>query len=134
MSTFAVLFGLSADLGESDPTLQAAIASHFTALSAYSFMIFNLLCAPCFAAMGAIKREMNNPKWTLAAIGYMCGFAYLVSLMVYQLGGLILGEVSFGLGTVAAIAALAFLLYMVFRPYRESGAELRSRASVSVSR
>lgn len=134
VSTFAVLFGLSADLGESDPTLQAAIAENFTALSAYSFMIFNLLCAPCFAAMGAIKREMNNPKWTLAAIGYMCGFAYLVSLMVYQLGGLILGQVSFGLGTMAAIAALAFLLYMIFRPYRESGAELRSRARVSVSR
>ena len=136
VNTFGVLYHYagSADLLEDSHDIWAAIGADFGAMSAYSFMIFNLLCAPCFAAMGAIKREMNNPKWTLAAIGYMCGFAYLVSLMVYQLGGLILGQVSFGLGTVAAIAALAFLLYMVFRPYRESGAELRSRASVSVSR
>ena len=84
------------------------MAAHFTAITAYSFMIFNLLCAPCFAAMGAIKREMNNAKWTLAAIGYMCGFAYVVSLMVYQLGGLVTGEVSFGIGTVAGVLALVF--------------------------
>ena len=98
------------------------IPTHFTALTAYSFMIFNLLCAPCFAAMGAIKREMNNPKWTAFAIGYMCVFAYAVSLMVYQFGGLITGEVSFGIGTVAALAVLAGLLYLLLRknPYEDS--------------
>ncbi|MDE6107221.1 MAG: ferrous iron transporter B, partial [Oscillospiraceae bacterium] len=87
----------------------------FSAVSAYSFMIFNLLCAPCFAAMGAIKREMNNGKWTLAAIGYMCGLSYAVSLMVYQLGGLLLGEVSFGLGTVAALLCLCGMVYLLVR-------------------
>ena len=115
VSTFGVLFGLGADLAEDDPGLQASIATHFTALSAYSFMVFNLLCAPCFAAMGAIKREMNSPKWTMAAIGYMCGFAYLVSLMIYQLGGLVTGEVSFGIGMVAGVLALVFLGYLLVR-------------------
>ena len=83
-------------------------------LAAYSFMVFNLLCAPCFAAMGAIKREMNNAKWTAFAIGYMCVFAYAVSLIVYQLGTLLTGG-GFGIGTVAAIIALAALLYLLFR-------------------
>ena len=106
-------------MDDSSP-IWALLAADFTALSAYSFMIFNLLCAPCFAAMGAIKREMNNPKWTLAAIGYMCGFAYVVALIVYQIGGLITGEVGFNLWSVVAIALLAGLLYLVFRPYRES--------------
>ena len=115
VSTFGVLFGLGADLTEEDPGLLAAVGTHFTALSAYSFMIFNLLCAPCFAAMGAIKREMNNARWTLGAIGYMCGFAYVVSLIVYQLGGLITGEVSFGIGTIAAAAALVGLFYLLVR-------------------
>ena len=93
----------------------AEIAMAYTGLSAYSFMIFNLLCAPCFAAMGAIKREMNNGKWTAAAIGYMCGFAYVASLMVYQLGGVIAGEVSFGVGTVAALVCLAGMIYLLAR-------------------
>ena len=93
----------------------APIAEHFTQLSAYSFLVFNLLCAPCFAAIGAIKREMNNAKWTWAAIGYQCGFAYAVSLMVYQLGGLIIGEVAFGVGSVAAIIVLIALIYLLFR-------------------
>ena len=115
VSTFGVLFGLGADLTEEDPGLLAAVGTHFTALSAYSFMIFNLLCAPCFAAMGAIKREMNNARWTLGAIGYMCGFAYVVSLIVYQLGGLITGEVFFGIGTIAAAAALVGLVYLLVR-------------------
>ena len=102
-------------------------AGDFTGVTAYSFMIFNLLCAPCFAAMGAIKREMNNPKWTLGAIGYMCGFAYVISLMVYQLGGLLTGEVGFGTGTVAAILCLAALLYLLFRKGCQGDA-LRLRA------
>ena len=78
-------------------------------------MIFNLLCAPCFAAMGAIKREMNNAKWTFAAIGYMCLWAYVVSLIVYQIGGVILGEVSFGIGTIVAAALVIGIFYMLFR-------------------
>ena len=116
VSTFGVLFHVGAEVAEDDANLWAQVALHYTQLTAYSFMIFNLLCAPCFAAMGAIKREMNNAKWTLAAIGYMCGFAYAVSLLVYQLGGLITGEVAFGLGTVAAIAVLAVLIYFLVRP------------------
>lgn len=83
-------------------------------LAAYSFLVFNLLCAPCFAAMGAIKREMNSPKWTLAAIGYMCGFAYAVSLVLYQLGTFLTGG-SFGVWTAVAILTLIFLLYLLFR-------------------
>ncbi len=121
VSTFGVLYQyFGEELGDNGEAIWTLVAADFTALSAYSFMIFNLLCAPCFAAMGAIKREMNNPKWTLAAIGYMCGFAYVVALIVYQIGGLITGAVAFNLWTVVAIALLAGLLYLVFRPYRES--------------
>ncbi len=109
------------DLMEDSSPIWALVAADFTALSAYSFMIFNLLCAPCFAAMGAIKREMNNPKWTLAAIGYMCGFAYAAALMVYQIGGLITGTVAFSIWTVVALALFALLVFLVVRPYRESG-------------
>lgn len=117
VSTFSVLYGYAGELSDNGKEIWSIIAASgdFTAIGAYSFMVFNLLCAPCFAAMGAIKREMNNAKWTAAAIGYMCGFAYLVSLIVYQLGGLIAGEVSFGIGTVAGIIALVFLLFMLFR-------------------
>ena len=99
--------------------LSMAMGAAFTGISAYSFMIFNLLCAPCFAAMGAIKREMNNPRWTAFAIGYMCVFAYVVSLIVYQLGGLVTGEVSFNVFTVVAAVLLAGILYLLVRknPY-----------------
>lgn len=93
----------------------APIATHFTQLSAYSFLVFNLLCAPCFAAIGAIKREMNNSKWTWAAIGYQCGFAYAMSLIVYQLVGIFTGEVAFSVGTIAAAVVLVFLVYLLFR-------------------
>ena len=103
------------------------IAKAYTPIAAYGFMIFNLLCAPCFAAMGAIKREMNNAKWTWAAIGYMCGFAYLISLIVYQIGGLILGEVSFSAATVVAIIGVIFLVYMLVRKgYRGEGDQSRA--------
>ena len=108
------------DLMEDASGIYPAIAAAFTGLTAYSFMIFNLLCAPCFAAMGAIKREMNNWRWTLGAIGYMCGFAYVISMIVYQLGGLIAGEAAFSIWTVVALAALAGLLYLLLRPYPES--------------
>ncbi len=121
LNTFGVLYSDAvtiagdADLLEDASPLYAAIAGDFTGLTAYSFMIFNLLCAPCFAAMGAIRREMNNPRWTLAAIGYMCLFAYVVALIVYQLGGLIAGEVSFSVFTAAAIALLALMLWLLLR-------------------
>ncbi len=104
-----------ADLMEDASGIYAAVGADFGAMAAYSFMIFNLLCAPCFAAMGAIKREMNNVKWTLGAIGYMCGFAYVVSLIVFQLGGLVTGEAVPGVGTVAALVLLAGIIYLLFR-------------------
>lgn len=113
-----------ADLIEDASPLYALIAADFTAVTAYSFMIFNLLCAPCFAAMGAIRREMNSARWTAGAIAYMCGFAYAASMIVYQLGGLITGEVPFGIFTVIAFALLAGLLYLLFRPCRENGRDV----------
>ena len=116
VSTFGVLYSFAGEeLGDNGEAIWALVGADFGAMSAYSFMIFNLLCAPCFAAMGAIKREMNNAKWTAAAIGYMCAFAYTVSLIVFQLGGLITGEARFGLGTIAALALLAGMVYMLLR-------------------
>ena len=112
----------------------ANIGTAFTAVSACSFMIFNLLCAPCFAAMGAIRREMNNAKWTWAAIGYMCGFAYLASLIVYQLGGVLTGVVSLNVFTIAAAAALCALVYLLVRRGcrgEESSRRLTSAASAA---
>jgi len=102
-------------------------------LAAFSFMVFNLLCAPCFAAMGAIKREMNNWKWTAGAIAWMCGLAYVASLIVYQLGGLILGEVGFGLWTILAAASLAALVWLLVRkPYQpRAGEKLDNTRAVS---
>ena len=121
VSTFGVLYGV-AELSEEATEIYANIAMDYTQLAAYSFMIFNLLCAPCFAAIGAIRREMNNAKWTWASIGYMCGFAYVISLIVYQLGGLITGEIGFGIGTVTAVALTAFIIYMLVRKgYQEEG-------------
>ena len=93
---------------------------NMTKIAAYSFLVFNLLCAPCFAAMGAIKREMNNTKWFWFAIGYQTLLAYVVSLCIYQIGALIIGEISFGIATVVAILLIIGFLYLLFRPYRES--------------
>lgn len=133
VTTFGVLFNVGAEVAEDDPNLWVAVAGHYTALTAYSFMIFNLLCAPCFAAMGAIKREMNNWKWTLGAIGYMCGLAYVVSLIVYQIGSLFVGG-SFGVGTVAAILAIVAILYLLVRKNRYDGERLTVRAVKAASR
>lgn len=119
VTTFGVLFQLGEEVAEDTPELWSAVAAHYNAVSAYSFMIFNLLCAPCFAAMGAIKREMNNTKWTLAAIGYMCIFAYASSLIVYQFGAWFIGTGNI-IGTVFAAAVSAFIVYMLFRPYKET--------------
>ena len=95
------------------------IGAAFTQISGYSFLVFNLLCAPCFAAIGAIKREMNNAKWTWFAIGYQCGFAYLVALMINQFGDAFTGSLN-ALGLIAAVAALALIVYMLFKPYKEA--------------
>ena len=95
------------------------IGAAFTQISGYSFLVFNLLCAPCFAAIGAIKREMNNAKWTWFAIGYQCGFAYVVALMINQFGNAFTGSLNV-LGLIAAVAALAFIVYMLFKPYKEA--------------
>ena len=133
VSTFGVLYHFAGELSENGDEIWGSIAADYTALTAYSFMLFNLLCAPCFAAMGAIKREMNNGKWTLAAIGDMCGLAYAASLMAYQLGGLFTGETSFGAGTAAALAVLAFLLYMLLRPNKYN-ADYQKGAALLIKR
>ena len=135
VNTFGVLYQYAgeADLLEDSADIWAMIAADFGAMSAYSFMIFNLLCAPCFAAMGAIKREMNNAKWTLGAIGYMCGFAYVCALIVFQLGGLITGEASFGIGTIVAVVLLAGIIYLLFRKGYQPEDETRHLTSVAAA-
>ena len=100
-------------------TVYDAIAAAFTGITGYSFLVFNLLCAPCFAAIGAIKREMNSPKWTWFAIGYQCGFAYAVALMINQFGGLFTGNANI-IGVIAAVIVLAAIIYMLVRPYKEA--------------
>ena len=121
VGTFGVLYHYADELSDNGDEIWPEVAASFTAISAYSFMIFNLLCAPCFAAMGAIKREMNNGKWTAIAIGYMCLFAYCASLVVYQIGGLITGEVGFNFFTIVAVAIIAFTIYLLFRPNKYVG-------------
>ena len=121
VGTFGVLYHYADELSENGDEIWPEVAASFTGISAYSFMIFNLLCAPCFAAMGAIKREMNNGKWTAIAIGYMCLLAYCASLVVYQIGGLIAGEVSFNIFTVVAIAIVVLTIYLLFRPNKYEG-------------
>ena len=121
VGTLGVLYHFGGELSENGDEIWGEVANDYTAISAYSFMIFNLLCAPCFAAMGAIKREMNNGKWTAIAIGYMCLFAYCASLVVYQIGGLITGEVGFNFFTIVAVAIIAFTIYLLFRPNKYEG-------------
>jgi len=127
VGTLGILYGF-AEVAEDGVEIWGTLAASFTTLSAYSFLVFNLLCAPCFAAMGAIRREMNNAKWFWFAILYQCGFAYIVSLCIYQFGALFITG-SFGIGTVAAVALLVLFLYMLFRkPKDRSGAEARVKA------
>ena len=134
VATFAVLFGFAGEVSENGDEIWGTIAANFTALTAYSFMIFNLLCAPCFAAMGAIKREMNNPRWTAIAIGYMCLLAYCTSLVVYQLGGLVTGEVAFNFFTVVAAALVVLALWLLLRPNKYEGVnETSYRAKAAAS-
>ena len=117
VGTFGILYGF-AEVAEDGTEIWGTLAGSMTALAAYSFLVFNLLCAPCFAAMGAIKREMNNAKWFWFAIGYQTGLAYVVSLCVYQLGILFTAG-AFGIGTVVAVLLLAGFLYLLVRPYKE---------------
>lgn len=119
VGTFGVLFGGFEEVAENGWQVWANVRAAFTSLSAYSFLIFNLLCAPCFAAIGAIRREMNSAKWTWFAIGYQCGFAYAVSLVVYQLGMLFTGSGNI-IGSIAAFALVALFLFLLLRPYKES--------------
>ena len=123
VGTFGVLYHYAGELSENGDEIWPEVAANFTAISAYSFMIFNLLCAPCFAAMGAIKREMNNGKWTAIAIGYMCLLAYCAALVVYQIGGLITGEIGFNVFTILAAALVALVLYLLFRPNKYENAK-----------
>ena len=118
VATFGMLFGF-AEVAEDGSEIWGNLAQVMTPIAAYGFLVFNLLCAPCFAAMGAIKREMNNAKWFWFAIGYQCGLAYIVSLCIYQFGTLFTGG-GFGLWTVVAVVLLIAFLYMLFRPYKES--------------
>lgn len=121
VSTYGVLLNVGSDVAEDSTALHAAVSSLFGAngVAAYSFMIFNLLCAPCFAAMGAIRREMNSGKWTAFALTYMTAFAYAISLMVYQFGSWFMGDGNI-IGTVISGIILAFMIYMLVRPYKES--------------
>ena len=112
VGTLGILYG-------GDGSVYSNLASAFTPITAYSFLVFNLLCAPCFAAIGAIKREMNNAGWTWFAIGYQCGFAYVIALMINQFGNLFTGNADL-LGVVAAAAFLAGMVYMLFKPYKEA--------------
>ena len=131
VGTFGVLYNYDdadgeEDLEENGDQIWDNVAADFNAfsgghgqLAAFAFMIFNLLCAPCFAAMGAIRREMNSPKWTLFAIGYMCAFAYVISLIVFQVGCAVTGDIHV-IGLIAAVLLLGLLCFQLFRPYKES--------------
>ena len=118
VGTFGILYGFS-EVAEDGTEIWGSLAGSMTAVAAYSFLVFNLLCAPCFAAMGAIKREMNNAKWFWFAIGYQTLLAYVVSLCVYQIGTLITAG-TFGIGTIVAFLLVAGFVYLLVRPYKES--------------
>jgi ferrous iron transport protein B len=113
VGTMGVLYG-----GGEQP-VWAVLAQQFTAVTGFSFLVFNLLCAPCFAAMGAIKREMNSAKWTFFAIAYECGFAYVIALCINQIGGAFTGNLNI-IGLIISILLIAFMLFMLFKPYKEA--------------
>ncbi len=131
VGTFGILYHFAGEVAEDGVEIWSNLASSFTALSAYSFLVFNLLCAPCFAAMGAIKREMNSAKWTWFAIGYQCVFAYAVSLCVYQLGMLFTGG-GFGFGTAAAIILVIAFIYLLFRPNKANNTLKYGKKTVNI--
>ena len=119
VGTFGILFHFG-EVGETGEEIWGTLAANMSVIAAYSYLVFNLLCAPCFAAMGAIKREMNSAKWFWFAIGYQCGLAYLVGLCIFQIGGLFTGAATFGFWTIVAVAIIIGFIYMLFRPYKES--------------
>ena len=133
VNTFGILYHFGGELSEAGDEIWSLVAADYTAVSAYSFLIFNLLCAPCFAAMGAIKREMNNVKWTLGAIGYMCLWAYVLALIVYQIGGLVTGELTFGIGTAVAAALVVMIIYLLFRKGYQPDKDTRHLTSVAAA-
>ena len=133
VGTLATLYHFAGEISENGEEIWTLVGADFGALTAYSFMIFNLLCAPCFAAIGAIKREMNNARWTAFAIGYMCVFAYAAALIVYQIGGLITGAASFSLWTAVALVLLAGILYLLFRKGYQSEENARRLTSVAAA-
>ena len=118
VATFGLLFGF-AYVAEDGAEIWGNLAAIMTPVASYGFLVFNLLCAPCFAAMGAIKREMNNAKWFWFAIGYQCILAYVAALCIYQLGTWFITG-AFGMGTIVAILCVIGILYLLFRPYKES--------------
>ena len=113
VGTMGVLYG------GGEASAWATLASVFTGVTGFSFLVFNLLCAPCFAAIGAIRREMNSAKWTWFAIAYQCGFAYAIALCINQIGGAVSGSMNI-IGLIAAILIIAFMLFMLFKPYKEA--------------
>lgn len=131
VGTFGILYGF-AEVAEDGAEIWGELQGSMSTVAAYSFLVFNLLCAPCFAAMGAIKREMNNMKWFWIAIGYQCGLAYLASLCIYQFGILLTGG-GFRIGTVVAIVVLVGFLYLLFRPYKESNTLIANISSVKAA-
>ena len=130
VATVGMLFGY-AEVAEDGAEYWDIIQAHIIPIAAYAYLVFNLLCAPCFAAIGAIKREMNNAKWTFFAIGYQCVLAYVVGLIIYQIGGLLTGAVSFGVGTIVAAALVIGMIYLLVRPNPYKDAEIESRRAVS---
>ncbi len=132
VGTFGILFGF-AEVAEDGTEIWGRLAGSMSATAAYSFLVFNLLCAPCFAAMGAIRREMNNVKWFWFAIGYQTLLAYAVSLCVYQIGNVISGG-GLGIGTVAAVVVMSGFLYLMARPYKESGTQKTSMKGAALAR
>ena len=133
INIFGVLYHFGGELSEAGDEIWPLVAADYSPLGAYAFMVFNLLCAPCFAAMGAIKREMNNAKWTWGAIGYMCLWAYVAALIIYQIGGLVTGEVGFGLFTVVAFALVATIVYLLFRKGYRPEHDTRHLTSVAAA-
>lgn len=119
VGTFGILYGF-AEVSEEGTEIWGTLAGSYTPVAAYSFLVFNLLCAPCFAAIGAIRREMNSPKWTWFAIGYQTVLAYAVSLCIYQVGTYVTTGKA-GIGLAAAVILIIGFLYLLFRPYKESG-------------
>ena len=136
VNTFAILYNYDdseEELGENGEQIWSRVAADYTPIAAFSFMIFNLLCAPCFAAIGAIKREMNNTKWTLAAVGYMCLWAYILAFITYNVVGFFLGQVTFGIGTILGVALVAGIIYLLVRKGYEPDLSLKSLTSVSAA-